>query len=153
METFPSYQMGLLHQIVLGVVGTSHRGDPPCWWVQYHQRNGTKKRAKQEIVPIEFGFNLLLKNGSSLHHNLEMYFYKVRMYHPRGSYPWTVQVKVLSGEGEPSFHAHVRQVINFFLHQNIEYEDVWNVLFSLTFTGHAKRWCYTLPFSSIDSFG
>lgn len=58
-----------------------------------------------------------------------------------------------SGEGEPSFHANVHQFITFCKHHKIKSRDVWVILLTLTFEGHAQCWCHTLPFSFIDSFG
>lgn len=58
-----------------------------------------------------------------------------------------------NGEGEPSFRNHVRQFITFFKRHRIESRDVWAALLTLPFEGHVKKWCHTLPFASINSFG
>lgn len=58
-----------------------------------------------------------------------------------------------SGEGEPSFHAHVLLFMTFFKCHRIKSRDLLAALLTLTFEGHVKKWCRILPFHSIDSFG
>lgn len=57
-----------------------------------------------------------------------------------------------NGEGESPFHVHILLVIILSRHHQINFEDVWAILLTLTFEGHAKNTCHTLPISFISSF-
>lgn len=57
-----------------------------------------------------------------------------------------------NGEGQSAFHVHLLQVMTLCHRHQIKSEDVWAILLTLTFEGHVKHCCHTLPIASISSF-
>ena len=152
METRPSYQMGLLHQMVWGLVGTSYRGYP----LNVGRSStvnifGARRRARWQDVSSHHVLNLCISIMDHVTLIPLQCFSHVKPLNITREFSDLLFKFTYDGEGKVAWLEYLEDFYAFLNDADNFYVEEVSLLLSYTLRESQLRWCWSLPVGSVHS--